>query len=82
MPDSPETNLEDIKNKILEIIKEFYGEIEFKTEVKEVAFGLKSLDIIFVMDENKGSTEKLENKISELEGITSVEVTDVRRAIG
>ena len=34
------------------------------------------------MDEKLGDTENLENKISTLEGVNSVQVIDVRRAIG
>ncbi len=34
------------------------------------------------MDEAKGSTEKLEEDVEGIEGIKSVEITDVRRAIG
>jgi elongation factor 1-beta len=55
---------------------------EFKTSIVPIAFGLRALDIIFVMDESKGSTEKLEEKLRHIEGVESVEVTDVRRAIG
>jgi len=43
---------------------------------------LKALKLIFVSDEERGSTEELENKIAKLENVNSVEVTDVRRAIG
>ena len=51
-------------------------------ELSSPEFGLKSLNLIFVMDEKKGSTDKLEDDISDIEGVQSVEVTDVRRAIG
>jgi len=37
---------------------------------------------MFVMDEAKGSTDDLEKKISEIDGVNSVEVVDVRRTIG
>ncbi len=82
MPESLDVDLKDIEYKVIKEIKNFVGETETKIEIEPVAFGLKSLKIIFVMNENKGSTEKLENKISSLKGVNSVEVTDVRRAIG
>ncbi len=82
MPESPEVNLNEIKDKIIKDIKEFTGETETKLEEEPIAFGLKALKIIFVMEESKGSTEELEKKIKEIEGINSVEVVDVRRAIG
>ena len=33
-------------------------------------------------EEEKGSTAELEEKLKEIEGVQSVEVTDVRRALG
>jgi elongation factor 1-beta len=82
MPESVEVDLENLKNKLLDIIKEFAGEGDTKTEEEPIAFGLKALKILFIMDESLGSTETLEESIKAVEGIQSVEVTDVRRAIG
>ena len=82
MPESPEIDLNSLEEQAKNHIKEFAGNAEFKTEQEPIAFGLKALKIIFVMDENKGSTESLEQKIKNVEGINSVEVVDVRRAIG
>ena len=81
MPVSPEVDLAKIEEKAKEKITSFGGEVG-KIEQHPVAFGLKSLNLIFVMDEKKGSTDSLEDEISSIEGIQSVEVTDVRRAIG
>ena len=81
MPNSPETDLAKIEESAKEKILAFGGEVG-KVEQEPVAFGLKSLNIIFVMDEQKGSTDKLEEDIADIEGVQSVEVTDVRRAIG
>ena len=82
MPESPETDLAKIEVAAKEKIAAFAGEGELKAEQEPVAFGLKSLNLIFVMDESKGSTEELEKNIASVEGVNSVEVTDVRRAIG
>ena len=49
---------------------------------ESIGFGLKALKIIFVMDENKGSPDPVAEKISEMEGVNSAEITDVRRALG
>jgi len=37
---------------------------------------------MFIMDEDIGSTEDLENSISESENVVSAEVVDVRRTLG
>ena len=82
MPVSPDIDLEKVQVAALEKIKTFAGEGETKKEIEPIAFGLKALKIIFVMDEAKGSTEPLEKEIQEIQGVNSVEVIDVRRAIG
>lgn len=82
MPDSPEVNLEELEAKVNEKITAFAGEGDTKVSIEPVAFGLKSINIIFVMDESKGSTEPLEKEIESIEGVNSIEVTDVRRAVG
>ncbi|MBW3015109.1 elongation factor 1-beta [Candidatus Woesearchaeota archaeon] len=82
MPISPEVNLEEVQTKALNEIAGFAGETETKIEIEPIAFGLKALKIIFVMDESKGATDPLEEKIQTIEGVQSVEVIDVRRAIG
>ncbi len=82
MPESPEVDLSSIQNKAEEEIKKFAGNTEIKTEQEPIAFGLKALKIIFVMDENKGSTDSLEESIKTISGVNSVEAVDVRRAIG
>jgi translation elongation factor aEF-1 beta len=81
MPDSPDADITAIDNKATALIAKFGGEVG-KRVTKEVAFGLKSLDLVFVMDEAKGSTESLEKEIAQIEHVNSVNVTDVRRAIG
>ncbi|MBW2992220.1 elongation factor 1-beta [Candidatus Woesearchaeota archaeon] len=82
MPESPEVNLDELESKVKEKIVEFAGEGDMKVTVEPVAFGLKAINIIFVMDEAKGSTEPLEKAVAEIEGVSSMEVTDVRRAVG
>jgi len=81
MPESPEEDLKKIEADARESIAEFGGEVG-KSEHEPIAFGLKALKLIFVMDESIGSTEKLENNIQKIKGVNSVEVVDVRRAIG
>ncbi len=82
MPTSPDVELTVIEEKAKKEITSFVGKTGFKVEQKPVAFGLKSLNILFLVDEEKGSTEALEKKIAALDGVSSCEVTDVRRAIG
>lgn len=81
MPESPETDLEKLKVEAKKIVADAQGEVG-KEEFEPVAFGLKAVKLIFVRDEKLGGTDEIEQKISEVEGVNSVEVSDVRRAIG
>ncbi|MCK5473985.1 MAG: elongation factor 1-beta [Candidatus Aenigmarchaeota archaeon] len=70
MPESLEVDLEALKEKIK--ILETIGNIkDFKEE--PIAFGLKSLSVLTLIADEGGLTEKIENKLSELEGVQSVE---------
>ncbi len=82
MPESPEVDLSKVTEEAQAKIVEFAGEGDTKTEEEPLAFGLKALKIIFIMDESKGSTEPIEDAVADLNGVQSVEVTDVRRAVG
>lgn len=82
MPVSPDVDLDAVKESALIAIENFAGEGDTKVDIQPVAFGLKSLNIIFVMDEALGSPDALEESIMEIEGVNSFEVSDVRRAIG
>jgi elongation factor 1-beta len=80
LPESPEVSFswlsEQVEPKIASV-----GKI-LKTERQPIAFGLNALLITFLMDESKGSTETLEKEISGLQGVSNVDVVDVRRAVG
>lgn len=82
MPDSPEVSIGELEKRVKTKIQSFCGETQTKTEITPIAFGLKALNITFVMDESKGSTDYLEEQITNLDDVNSVSVTDVRRAIG
>lgn len=82
MPQNPSIDLSKIEALAKKEIVSFCSAEEFKAQIEPIAFGLNALNIFFVMDEGRGSTEKLENKIAQIDGVESVEVTDVRRAIG
>lgn len=82
MPESPDIDLKKIEEESLKLISAFSDERQKKVDVQPVAFGLKSVNITFLMDEKKGDTESLEKQITDIEGVNSVECTDVRRIVG
>ena len=81
MPESTETDLAQLEETVKQQIAEF-GANFGKAEAKPIAFGLKALEVIFTLDESKGSTENLENSIAALDEVNSAEIIDVRRPFG
>lgn len=81
MPSSPEEDLESMKAAAAGMISSFGGTVG-KAEFEPIAFGLKAVVFMFAMDEGLGDTEELEKKIAAISGVNSVQVTDVRRAVG
>lgn len=79
MPDDVDVDLDRLENEIKGILKGKSSEV--KTERVAIAFGLNSLNVFFVWDESEG-TDKVEESLRQIEGIASVEMVDVRRAIG
>ncbi len=80
MPESLETNLEELKEKIKEILgSDVDSEITFEEE--PIAFGLKALIAGFALDESK-EIDPIQAKLTALEDIKSAEVSDFRRAFG
>ena len=81
MPEGPDTDLEALQAEAEKQIKEFGADIG-KAEVEPIAFGLKALNMTFVVDESLGSPDPLAERIAALDGVNSAETTDVRRALG
>jgi elongation factor 1-beta len=70
MPDSPEIDLEKLREEISKKVKIQ----DYNTE--EIAFGLKALRILVVKPDT-GGTEDIEKQIKEIEGVSDVEVESV-----
>ena len=80
MPLSVETDLLKIKEQAEKSIKIHVGKNPRFEEVP-IAFGLKAVDVFFLWDEEK-ELETLENTLRKIKGVKSVELVDIRRAIG
>jgi len=80
MPTSPEVDLEEIKTKIQKIVEAQEGK-GTKIEIEPIAFGLNAIIVMFGWNEEK-DLNSLENTFKNIENVNSVEMIDMRRAIG
>ncbi|BAW32232.1 MAG TPA: elongation factor 1-beta [Methanothermobacter sp.] len=79
MPESPEIDMSKLKNEIQSSIPKS-AEL-YKIEEEPVAFGLIALKIMVIVDDAAGGTENVEKNLSKIEGVSNIEVTDLRRLI-
>jgi elongation factor 1-beta len=79
MPEGPEVDLETIKSGVKTATPK--GAELQGWQVKPVAFGLRALEVTVVMDDQEGalSSDAVEEAYSAIEGVGSVQVTDVGR---
>lgn len=80
MPDSPEANLESIKNAAKSLL-EAEGAQNISFEEKPIAFGLSAIMVKFAWKEEK-STDIVDNILSSIEHVSSATIEDYRRAFG
>ncbi|MEK6913504.1 MAG: elongation factor 1-beta [Nanoarchaeota archaeon] len=80
MPTSPEVDLERIKQEMTSKIGEMGGK-GCQLEEEPIAFGLKAIIVLFAWPE-EAELENLEESLQSIEDVNSVQVIDIRRAIG
>ncbi len=80
MPDSPDVDIGVMKKAIESAVPSNMK--LHKIEEIPVAFGLVSLKVMLLGKDQAGGTDELENNLSNIENVTQVEVTDVRRLVG
>jgi elongation factor 1-beta len=81
MPEGIETNLEELKNQVKKTIGSFESGVFNEAKEEPIAFGLKALIVTIALSEDEES-EAVEKALSELEGVSSVELIDYRRVVG
>ncbi|MDY6774284.1 MAG: elongation factor 1-beta [Candidatus Nanohaloarchaea archaeon] len=73
MPEDTETDLEAVRDEIREKV-----DVQDLQE-EEVAFGLRALKVSTVVDDSEGGTDEVEDALSGIGGVRSVEVEDLRK---
>jgi translation elongation factor aEF-1 beta len=77
MPVGPETDLNPILKEI-DTIAAKHGKLHSK-EIVPIAFGLKSINAIFLLNDNAGGMDQIEAALAQIQNVGSVEITDVNR---
>jgi translation elongation factor aEF-1 beta len=80
MPDSLEADINLISDEISKVVEKFNAKIH-KSEIEEVAFGLKSIVLVLAWPD-QNNQDDLEIQLNAIKGVGSVEFLDCRRAIG
>ncbi len=80
MPESPETDLEALKEKAKKALEEKKAK-KISFEEEPIAFGLKAVKASFEIDESQ-ELEPIEESLKSIEEVTSSQVIDMRRAFG
>lgn len=79
MPESPDVDLEKIKKDIENSIPK--GTKLYEIVEEPIAFGLVALNVKVIVGDEEGGTEPMEENLSKIENISSVEVVDLGRLI-
>ncbi len=82
MPESPEIDLEPIREKGLEIAREEGAIGEMQAKIEPIAFGLKAVLILGMYEVEGADFEDIAAKMGELEGVQSSEVAKMDLAMG
>ena len=77
MPDSPEIDLEAIKETIKSSMPE--GAKIHEIAEEPIAFGLVAVILSFITEDGEGGSEPVEEMVSAIDGVASIEITGVGR---
>ncbi len=81
MPESPESDLEAIKEKITSLATSHDKVLVHRIEEEEIAFGLRAIIITLVWPEELEQSV-IEDEFAKVPEVNSVQVIDFRRVIG
>lgn len=82
MPESPEIDLEAVKEKAFEIAKAEGSKGEMQYKINPIAFGLKELLVLAMYTVDDANFDAIAEKMATLEGVQSAEVYKMDLAMG
>ena len=81
MPDGVDTDLKKLTTDIKTAVETFESGVFSDAKEEPIAFGLKALIITIALSEDEES-DAVEKTLSEIEGVSSIELIDYRRVVG
>lgn len=75
LPEGLEVDLDKLRDDIKKALPE--GAVMKASEQRPVAFGLKALHVLIVLDDKKGGAEQVEAAIAGVAGVQSIEIVEM-----
>jgi elongation factor 1-beta len=75
LPEGLDVDLKKMRDEIGKALPE--GAVLKASEERPVAYGLKALHVLIVLDDKKGGAELVETRISGVPGVQSVEIVEM-----
>lgn len=73
MPEGVDVDIDMIQSRVRDAVRDRLK----KLEVRPIAFGLRAVEAIVVVDDAGGEVERIESLLSGIPGVGGVEATDV-----
>ena len=73
MPEGVEVDLDAVQSQLRDSLRERLK----KLEVKPVAYGLRAIEAIVILEDAAGEMERVESLLSQIPGVGGVETTEV-----
>jgi len=81
MPENLDVDLDQLKKEAKKVVESFNSGVFNEAREEPIAFGLKALIVTIALSE-KEESDKVENALAKIDGVSSVEMIDYRRAVG
>jgi elongation factor 1-beta len=75
LPESIDTDLNKLVGEVVAALPK--GALMKAHELKPVAFGLKALHVLIVVDDKQGGAEQIEEAVSAVSGVQSIEIVEM-----
>ncbi len=76
-PKSVTADLDEIKGKLEDIVRD-YGKVH-KSEIKDIAFGIKSIEAVILLNDRKGGIDEIEEELRCMNNVSQVDVINISR---